>query len=173
MIDRAGRAESRFPAAKEAAAARALDDILRRLDASASSVAICGGACGGDLLFAEAAARLGCAIWLYLPFAREAFIEASVDIGAGDWRPRFEAMERVAERERIGDASPDDPMAFAANNARMLEAARSIQRSTSPLDLVCIWDGRVGDGPGGTGDMIQKAIMTGARVSRIDPRTLD
>jgi hypothetical protein len=173
MIDRPGRDAPRFPAGKEAAAARAIDGVLDEIQADAACIAICGGACGGDLLFAEAAVQRGCAIWLYLPFERAAFIDASVDIAAGDWRRRFEAIERVAQRECVADASPHDPQAFADNNLRMLAAARAARSDGAGLHLICLWDGRGGDGPGGTADMVCQAIESGAVVSRIAPHDLD
>lgn len=172
MIDRPGRAKPRFPADSVPAAARALDFLLEEIGVNASCIAICGGACGGDLLFAEAASRLGCPVWLYLPFARAAFIEASVDVGEGDWRRRFEAIERIAQRERVADVSPDDPQAFAANNLRMLADARAARCGDSAFYLVCLWDGLDGDGPGGTADMIRQAAESGAIVRRIDPAEL-
>ncbi len=173
MIDRPGRDAPRFPVDKEPAAARAIGGVLDEIQADAACIAICGGACGGDLLFAEAAAQRGCAIWLYLPFERAAFIDASVDIAAGDWRHRFEAIERIAQRECVGDASPYDPQAFAENNRRMLAAARDAKLDGAEFHLICLWDGRGGDGPGGTADMVRQAIDSGAVVSRIAPHDLD
>ncbi len=172
MIDRPGRAKARFPADKAFAARRALDRVLEDIHADGSCIAICGGACGGDLLFAEAASRLGCPVWLFLPFARTAFIKASVEICGGDWPRRFEAIERIAQSVRIADAFPGDPQAFAANNMRMLAGARAVRRPGSAFHLVCIWDGLDGDGPGGTADMVRLAVKSGAVVSRIDPYAL-
>ncbi len=173
MIDRPDREVPRFPADKASEGARAIDRVLDEIRADAACIAICGGACGGDLLFAEAAARRGCSIWLYLPFARDAFVEASVDIAAGDWRHRLEAIERVAQRECVADASPHDPQAFADNNLRMLAAARAARSDGAAFHLVCLWDGRGGDGPGGTADMVRQAMESGAVISRIDPHELN
>lgn len=173
MIDRPGREIRRFPADKAPAAARAIGQVLDEIQADASCIAICGGACGGDLLFAESALRRGCSIRLYLPFARDAFIKASVDIAGGDWLRRFETIERLAEREFIADASPDDPEAFADNNLRMLSAAREAGGGASAFYLTCLWDGLEGDGRGGTADMIRQAAKSGAIVSCIDPHKLD
>ena len=152
--------------------ARAIDGALAEIGADASYIAICGGACGGDLLFAEAASRRDCHVWLYLPFSRAQFLERSVDIGGSDWRRRFEAIERIADHEVITLASPDDADAFSANNARMLEAARAVQRPDQALHFICLWDGKDGDGPGGTGDMIEHVVDAGAIVRRIDPHAL-
>jgi hypothetical protein len=85
MIDAPGREEPRFPADKEAIAA---DEIARTLAAVAGSqdLAICGGACGGDLLFAEAVVARGPALELYIPFDEPTFLANSVDFADADWR---------------------------------------------------------------------------------------
>ena len=55
MIDAPGREKPRFPPDKEPIAANAIGAALAGLDVGARDLCICGGACGGDLLFAEAA----------------------------------------------------------------------------------------------------------------------
>ena len=55
MIDAPDRPKPRFPADKEPIAARAIAAALADLDIGPQDLSICGGACGGDLLFAEAA----------------------------------------------------------------------------------------------------------------------
>lgn len=59
MIDASDRANPRFPADKEVIAANAIARELQRLDAGPRDLAICSAACGGDLLFAEAALARG------------------------------------------------------------------------------------------------------------------
>src|SRR5208337_4165779 len=51
MIDAPGREKPRFPPDKEPIAARAIEEALADLGVGAADLAICGGACGGDLLF--------------------------------------------------------------------------------------------------------------------------
>ena len=57
MIDAPDRQTPRFPADKEPVAAGAIADTLAKLGAGPGDLAICGGACGGDLIFAELASR--------------------------------------------------------------------------------------------------------------------
>ena len=53
MIDAPERSDPRFPPDKESIAAEAIAQILAEVGAGRTDLAICGGACGGDLLFAE------------------------------------------------------------------------------------------------------------------------
>jgi len=54
MIDGSDRQTPRFPAAKEPLAALAIANTVAEIGAGPGDLAICGGACGGDLLFAIA-----------------------------------------------------------------------------------------------------------------------
>ena len=54
MIDAPDRKDPRFPSDKEPIAATAIAAKLDALGAGPDDLAFCGGACGGDLLFAEA-----------------------------------------------------------------------------------------------------------------------
>ena len=97
MIDRPGRARPRFPPDKEPIAANAIASALADLAAGPRDLGICGGACGGDLLFAEAALARSARIELYIPFDEPTFLEGSVDFAGDDWRARFlEAKARAA-----------------------------------------------------------------------------
>src|SRR5262249_9036835 len=79
MIDAPDREEPRFPANKEFVAANTIAAALEELGAGAGDLCICGGACGGDLLFAEAALKRGACLELYIPFEEATFLSKSVD----------------------------------------------------------------------------------------------
>ena len=51
MVDAPGRKMPRFPPDRVPVAAHAIESLLARLDAAAGDLGICGGACGGDLLW--------------------------------------------------------------------------------------------------------------------------
>jgi hypothetical protein len=53
MIDGANRQNPRFPPDKESVAAAAIANTLAEIGTERGDLAICGGECGGDLLFAE------------------------------------------------------------------------------------------------------------------------
>src|ERR1043166_7173251 len=61
MIDAPDREDPRFPPSREPVAAAAIAQLLDspEIGAGAGDLAICGGACGGDLLFAEACLARG------------------------------------------------------------------------------------------------------------------
>ena len=98
MIDAPGREEPRFPASKEPVAAEAIAKLLNsaEIGANSSDLAICGGACGGDLLFAEACLARGMRLELYIPFDEPTFLAKSVDFAGGEWRERFYAAKAKA-----------------------------------------------------------------------------
>src|SRR5271168_1860900 len=89
MIDAPGREKPRFPPDKEPIAARAIAEALADLGVGPADLAMCGGACGGDLLFTEAALARGACLELYIPFDEPTFLEKSVDFADADWRARF------------------------------------------------------------------------------------
>src|SRR5271166_1622553 len=104
MIDAPGRAKPRFPPDKEPVAAGAIGAALSDLAVGPDDLAVCGGACGGDLLFAEAALARSARLELYIPFEEPTFLEKSIDFADSDWRARFFAAKargilHVAPRE--------------------------------------------------------------------------
>src|ERR1700675_1287064 len=67
MIDAPGRKQPRFPADKESIAKGAIVDTLTQAGAGPGDLAICGAACGGDLIFAEAGLARDMRLELYIP----------------------------------------------------------------------------------------------------------
>ena len=53
MIDGPGRNNPRFPHTKEKAAREAIEQKLLEWAINEADLGICGGACGGDIIFAE------------------------------------------------------------------------------------------------------------------------
>src|SRR5271156_1870710 len=93
MIDAPGRKEPRFPTDKEPIGADAIAKTLATIDADSADLAVCSGACGGDLLFAEAAIARGTMLELYIPFDEQTFLAKSVDFADAHWRDRFFAAK--------------------------------------------------------------------------------
>src|SRR5215472_12439033 len=77
MIDAPRREKARFPPSKEPIAFRAISAVLDKIGADSHDLAICGGACGGDLLFAEASLVRGLSLELYIPFEEPEFLANS------------------------------------------------------------------------------------------------
>ena len=173
MIDGPGRERPRFPPDKEPLAANAIAAVLADLSLGPDDLAICGGACGGDLLFAEAALARGARLELYIPFDEPTFLEGSVDFAGGDWRARFlkakaRAALHVLPLERGPTPAGADP--YERNNLWMLEAASRF--GPDKVDFVCLWNGESGDGPGGTRHMMEEVRKAGGRAHWLDTTKL-
>lgn len=196
-VDELGRAEPRFPRTPEAeAAARAaIDAAVRQIvdEARAAVTAgggssaalvfhgVAGGASGGDLLFHEVCDTLGIPTILALALPPDRYRAASVDDSGGDWGRRFEATRAIREaaeppRVRLLAETEDPPPwlqdgdahgVWTRNNIWMLHMALA-RPGTARVTLVAFWNGRGGDGPGGTADMIALAARHGVRTVRID-----
>ena len=173
MIDAPGRKKPRFPPDKEPVAGRAIASALADLGVGSGDLAICGGACGGDLLFAEAALAQGARLELYIPFEEPAFLEKSVDFADSDWRARFFAAKaratlHVLPFERGATPAGEDP--YEDNNVRMLEAASRF--GPERIEFVCLWNGERGDGPGGAQHMLGEVRRRGGRARWLDTTKL-
>src|ERR1700727_503683 len=141
MIDAPGREKPRFPPAKEPIAAQAIAGALADLHVGPDDLCICGGACGGDLLFAEAALARSALLEVYIPFDEPIFLEKSVDFANKDWRARFFAAKagsalHVAPRELGPTPEGEDP--YERNNRWMLGAA--LRFGADKVHLGCWWD---------------------------------
>ncbi|HSW11967.1 MAG TPA: hypothetical protein VLI06_03955 [Solimonas sp.] len=173
MIDAPDRSSPRFPADQEPVAANAIAGLLDRLAAGSADLAISGGACGGDLLFAEAVLARGLALEIYLPFEETAFLASSVDFAGADWRRRFEVAKRCAELHVLPQERPplhEGQDAYEMTNLWMLEAA--MRFGPEKVDFISLWNGQKGDGPGGTQHLMQEVRANAGRVHWIDTTQL-
>ena len=178
MIDKKGRTEPRFPASKGPIASEAIARVIETLGADSEDLAICGGACGGDLLFAKACHTRGLRLELYLPQPEAAFLADSVGFekalpehAQDTWIARyFEVKRHRLTQTRftpddVGPA-PQGVDSYARNNLRQLYTAFSY--GPEKVHVLALWNGKGGDGPGGTADMIQKAMALGAKTHIIN-----
>ena len=173
MIDAPGRAKPRFPPDKERVAAEAIAGALADLRVGRDDLCICGGACGGDLLFAEAALARCALLEIYIPFEKSTFLETSVDFANKDWRARFLAAKarsalHVAPLELGPTREGEDP--YERNNLWMLDAA--MRFGADRVDFVCLWNGACGDGPGGAQHMMEEVRGHGGRAVWLDTTKL-
>jgi hypothetical protein len=176
MIDVPGRKEPRFPPEKAEVARKAVEATLARELSRAGGVAcgIAGGASGGDLLFHEACSTLGIKTQLFLVLPRADFVAASVAPGGPGWIDRFEqAYDRLPRRQlSTSDELPrwlrgkPNYDIWQRNNLWMLHNALALGRDK--VTLIALWDGKPGDGPGGTEHMVEKARARGAKVVILD-----
>jgi hypothetical protein len=173
MIDAPGRKAPRFPADKEAVAAAAIAGTLAAIDAAQGDLAICGGACGGDLLFAEACLARGLRLELYIPFEEAAFLKESVDFAGGDWHARYFAAKANAALHVAPDELgplPAGENAYERNNRWMLQSAARF--GDEKLVFISLWNGQGGDGPGGAQHLMEEARRKTGRVHWLDTTKL-
>jgi tetratricopeptide (TPR) repeat protein len=175
MIDAPDREPPRFPAALVPSVRARIEDALGQLGLQGSDLGLCGGACGGDLLFAEACLKRGARVELRLARREPEFLRESVTFSDTD-RSWYEAFRRVTSDPRVRtlvmpDELGDPPQGVNAHdrcNRWILYSALS--KGLPKVRGLALWDGKVGDGPGGTEHMVRLVHeLTGHRPIVIDP----
>jgi tetratricopeptide (TPR) repeat protein len=91
IIDRPGRKEPRFPPEKEVIVRQRIAAQLDEWKIGQSDLAMCGGAAGGDILFAELCLERGAHVRLLLASPLPEFMESSVRLPTGNWDVRLRA----------------------------------------------------------------------------------
>jgi hypothetical protein len=175
MIDRKKRKPPRFPSENERDATKKINAKLDEFGVEAGDLGLCGGACGGDLIFAEACLERGMSMEIRIPFDTSTFLEKSVRFAGESWEDRF---YDVVENERTRllvmseDVGPTPRLrnAHARNNLWQLYAA--LCRDADELRFLALWDGRKGDGEGGTEFMWNAVKTRTGRVYQIDTKEL-
>lgn len=160
MIDSSKRPQPRFPAGKEAAAREAIRQLLlSEKEAHPATVqlkGIAGGACGGDILFHELCLELEIPSEIYLTLIPEEFKETSVAFAGMQWIERFEQLIKTSPIHLLPQKYIlEQPDIWEATNNWMLEKA--LNNGPHHMSLIALWDGRKGDGKGGTAHMVKVA----------------
>jgi hypothetical protein len=175
MIDAPNRKEPRFPADKEEIAAAAIAAKLDELKAGPNDLAFCGGACGGDLLFAEACLERGMRLDVRIPFDEPTFLQKSVAFAGDGWVDRYYKMKSNDKTrvyvmpEELGPLQENaDP--YARNNRWQLYTALSW--GPDKVRFICLWNRQGGDGPGGTKHMYDTVQKYSGRVYVLDTNVL-
>jgi hypothetical protein len=178
MIDAATRETPRFPPEAEPAAAREIDAKLIELKVRAGDIGVTEGACGGDLLFAEAMLARGASVQLRMPFQEQKFRKHSVAYSkkkppADRWVHRFIAVRnhpRVSVQAMPPTWLPRHPDAYERCNLWMLRDALVV--GAARVRFILLWNGEGGDGRGGTGHMMRCVQAAGGKTYWIDTRKL-
>ncbi len=167
MIDAADRAQPRFPPRLESAV---YNSIRAWLVEHNGLIGFSSAACGGDLLFLEAIKELGGEAHIVLPYQEDEFVADSVAVASsGDWRARF---ERVLASSRVVYASSSRPLhggvayEYANHLVHGLGLVRAQELATE-LVALAVWDGRTGDGQGGTATAVRHWLDHGLPVHRV------
>lgn len=183
MIDAPGRAEPRFPAEAEPIARDAIRNALAELCGTEpdSAMAFAGGASGGDILFHEACAELGVPAKFRLTLPPGPFKARSVAPADRDWTQRFDAlvtrlegsMEVLCQAEQLPSWLSRREGRYDVWQRTNLWLLEELLASGAPeLHLLALWDGKPGDGPGGTQHLIETARQQGISTRILDTRTL-
>ncbi len=178
MIDRPGRAEERFPPRKEAAVRERIAKQLDLWGIGAGDLAICGGARGADILFAELCVDRGAEVWIFLALPTSEFLEKSVRLPDSNWEQRFFALQdhqnvKVCRQDERLESPPKGVSVFARNNLWMINTARVEVNHPKNLYAVLVWDEKpTGDGPGGTSDFATRIKQLGGHLAIINPTKL-
>lgn len=191
-LDAPGREAPRFPAAAEERAREmirgAVEAELARTRGEGGQAGgallrgISGAASGGDILFLEVCRELEIPCEIYLAKPRDGYVKASVaDAGPG-WIDRFDRLlaalpSRVLSEDEdlprwLRGASRGDYSVWQRSNLWMLANALESAPDAAHLTLIALWDGEEGDGPGGTGHMVEVARERGARTVVLDAKEL-
>ncbi len=175
MIDEPGRAEERFPEDMKDLAAGAIAAKLDELGAGEQDLALCEGACGGDLLFAQAALERRLRVELRLPFDEPEFLEKSVAFAGVEWVERYHKVKAAAETKvlvmphELGP-TPGDGDPYERANLWQLDTA--LGRRPERVRFIALWNGVESGKRGGTDHMIEAVRERGGRAYVIDTKPL-
>jgi hypothetical protein len=171
MVDAPDRPAPRFPQSRVPWVAGRIREIFDGWQVGPGTTVISGGARGADIIAAEEGHLRGAHVILCLALPPEEFQRRSVDLPGTDWGSRFRRLLSIAEVRELptdaGGVASDDEV-FAHANKWMVDTAQ--QFDAQPCAVI-VWDGRTGDGPGGTFDMVRR-LGYGAgdpRLRLIDP----
>lgn len=166
MVDAPARETARFPSHEVARVETEVGGALERWGVGPDTTLVAGAARGADLIAAEGAHKLGAQLHVVLALPVEEFLRRSVGPSDGEWAARFRRVLDAASVEVVAGA--DDGGAFERANTRMVEVARAFDRRPH---AVVVWDGKEGDAPGGTRDLILKLgyVRSDDRVHVVDP----
>lgn len=155
MYDRPGRSEPRFPYEIEEQVKAEVRQALKSIHATMGYSSL---ACGGDFIFNEVLLEMGGEVNIVLPFPIEDFKRASVDILPGkDFSARFDAImsnaASVTILSELGNANDGASYDFCnqAMSGMAVLKSRFLGMDTIP---VVVWDGKQGDGVGGTSSFV-------------------
>lgn len=133
-------------------------------------------ACGGDLLFAEAALARGIELHAVLPFEEEDFLAQSVRPGGEAWLGRYRACRERAASVTLASRMQyfGDPAQYGYASRMAMGLARlRAQHLGAETVQVAIWDRVAADGPAGTGADVAAWAGQGGRSRFVDPGPVD
>lgn len=154
MFDKSDRQNSRFPEKNEKQVRKALREYLKTINAD---IGYASAACGSDLIFLEEMIARNAEIIVVLPFDIHSFKKISVNANENfTWQDRFDSIiEKASEVKVLSEYHPNTMLNdFLFTNIYMYgRASLRAQHAASDLKPLLVWDGKHGDGGGGTASM--------------------
>lgn len=168
MIDREDRESPRFPAFKEKEVIESMRIQLGEIIGSHQSAyaGIAGGAAGGDIIFHEILCKMGVSSEIYLACSNEEYKEKSVLYAGDNWIKRFNQLTKTLPVHILDRVDNQSDNIWEQTNQWMFDEAS--KEGISNFTLLTLWDGKSGDGKGGTEHMISISKEIGAMVKIID-----
>ncbi|MFB3819900.1 MAG: RyR domain-containing protein [Candidatus Methylomirabilales bacterium] len=166
-LDRPGRPDVRFPPALAPAVAKALAE---RLAEAGARIGFASAASGADILFLEALLARAGEAHVVLPYGAAQFRADQADAG-GDWEARHaRVVAAAAEVVVASEQSRPNGSAVFAYAATLLYGWAKLwaEQLDTPLVPLAVWDGKPGDGPGGTAAAVARWRELGHDVQIID-----
>jgi hypothetical protein len=114
-----------------------------------------------------------------LALPEDQFVEQSVQADDLAWVRRFYAQLEKHPHAPVLSKTPELPKwlqfkkgydVWQRNNLWLLGEA--LCRTPAHLTVIALWDGKTGDGPGGTEHMVALARERGARILHLNTKTL-
>lgn len=174
MIDTPDRPAPRFPPYLETTVYEAICD---RLERNNIRFGYASAACGADILFLEAVLALKGEIHVVLPYDKQQFLQDSIAIvPSGNWQQRFDAVINQATEFIIASqhkvASENE--VFYEYSYRMLHGLAKVRATQLNTELIplTVWNGRPGDGFGGTSSAVHYWQQWSEAVEIIDLEAL-
>lgn len=173
MIDAPERKTPRFPASKEVSVKESIRKSLRKIKATRNNnlLGIAGAANGGDIIFHEVCDELGIPTEIYLALPEKEYINKSVNFAGQEWEFRFRnLLDRPLHLLNRENKSIMGTV-WERTNIWMLHNA--LANGGENMTLLALWDGKNGDGPGGTWHMVNVANKQNASTILLDIKKID
>ena len=179
-IDDPDRTQPRFPAKAEPLAREAIARaITEELSIGTVRFGLAGAASGGDILFHEQCRAAGLPTKIRLAVPEKDYVRTSVSDAGPGWVERFRRLIDASDDARHLHDREELPRwlrgrryydVWQRSNRWLLHQA--LATPEAKVTLIALWDGRQGDGPGGTADLVARASAQGAKVVHLDTRQL-
>lgn len=170
----------RFPASKVGVAKLAIKEAVKKeLERVGGKViGIAGGASGGDILFHEVCAELKIPTTLYLVIPKDEYVKESVQDAGPEWLDLFNALYKRQPRRELCKSNElprwlqSRPKYTIWNRNNLWTLYNALAHGSEYVTLIALWDGKTGEGPGGTRDMVARAEDRGAKTIILNTKNI-